>query len=212
MLKGSASRKKCFNAKNGPFAAKYGATPNTTRGTLKDSKGNLVPFAQFPTFEAGRNAQRDLWKAKYGNMPLDDALRKWVAPRNAAEEAQLSKYTAGIYGTLGMPTGESRTAQAEKPKPESKQLAVTEPSMSDSVSSLVYNQIAALDNLMGGKLSEGSIKYSDMLRDITKEFMNNPTFVDSSQTVNNTMPPGLASAVGSAYNADSLRDLLDRQT
>jgi hypothetical protein len=109
-----------------------------------------------------------------------------------------------------MPTGESRTAQAEKPKPERKQLAMTEPSMSDSVSSLVYDQIAALDNLMGGRLKEDSIKYSDMLRDMTKEFMNNPTFVDSSQTVNNTMPPGLASAVGSAYNPDATSLLVDR--
>ena len=83
-------------------------------------------------------------------------------------------------------------------------------SMSDSVSSLVYEQIAALDNLMGGRLSEGSIKYSDMLRDITKEFMSNPTFIDSSQTVNNTMPPGLASAVGSAYNPDATSLLVDR--
>jgi len=198
----------------GPFAAKYGAIPNTTRGTLKDSKGNLVPFAQFPTFEAGRNAQRDLWKTKYGDMSLDDALRKWVAPRNAAEEAQLSKYTAGIYGTLGMPAAESRTAKAETPTKTPSQAAPMAggTSMSDSVASLAYDQITALDKLMGGKLMEGSTVLADMLRDVTREFMNNPTFVDSSQTVNNTMPPGLASAVGSAYNPDATNLLVDRAT
>ncbi len=83
---------------------------------------------------------------------------------------------------------------------------------SSSVASLAYDQITALDKLMGGKLMEGSTVLADMLRDVTREFMNNPTFVDSSQTVNNTMPPGLASAVGSAYNPDATNLLVDRAT
>ena len=92
------------------------------------------------------------------------------------------------------PSTPSRTAGGSQPP---------KPSASDSAAAFAADQIMALDKMMGGELRQGSVKYSDMLRDITKEFMSNPTFVDSSQTVNNNMPPGLASAVtGSAYNTD----------
>jgi len=98
----------------GDFAKKFGAKPNMTRGTLKDKKGNKVPFAEFPTFEAGREAQRALWSGKFGNTPLSKALREWVVPRNAAEENQLANYTAGIYKALGEPTSPSQTQMASQ--------------------------------------------------------------------------------------------------
>lgn len=90
---------------------------------------------------------------------------------------------------------------AKAGKPTKTQLAGKTTSTDGGVAALVHNQVMALDKMMGGQLMKGSTDLADMLRDITREFMSNPTFVDSSQTVNNNMPPGLASAVtGSVYD------------
>jgi hypothetical protein len=83
--------------------------------------------------------------------------------------------------------------------------------MSDSIATLLYDQVEALDRMMGGQLRDGSIKYSDMLRDITKEFMNNPTFVDNSQTVNNSTQ-SQSGPIASAYNQDATNLLVGRVT
>jgi hypothetical protein len=176
---------------------------------------------RFPNWQAGWEAQRDLWSRKYGNMDLQLAIKKWVNP-SASEmasgaygnyERSLMK-VAGATGTpiAGMP--EERIASAERPKPSPAPGApAARTSMSDSVASLAYKQITALDTMMGGKLMQGSTALADMLRDVTREFMSNPTFVDNSQTVNNSMPSALASsALGSAYNADATNLLVDRTT
>jgi hypothetical protein len=54
----------------------YGAVPNNDRGKVF-LNGKKVPFAQFPSFEQGREAQRALWSSKYGNMPLSQAVATW---------------------------------------------------------------------------------------------------------------------------------------
>jgi hypothetical protein len=64
---------------------------------------------------------------------------------------------------------------------------------------------------MGGKLLQGSTALADMLRDITKEFMSNPTFVDNSQTVNNSTQ-SQSGPISSAYNPDATSLLLGRTT
>jgi hypothetical protein len=117
----------------GDFAKKFGAKPNMTRGTLKYPDGSLRPFAEFPTFEAGREAQRALWSSKFGNTPLSKALREWVVPRNAAEENQLANYTAGIYKALGEPTPPSQTQMASQATPEA------QPASSSSLTSSASN-------------------------------------------------------------------------
>lgn len=202
-----------------PEQGKFGGVP----GETITHEGVTRTFVRFPNWQAGWEAQRDLWSRKYGNMDLQMAIKKWVNP----SQSEMASGAYGNYerslmkvaGATGTPVPattapETQVAAAGAPTP-TKTPSQAAPmaggtSISDSISSLVYEQIAALDNLMGGRLSEGSIKYSDMLRDITKEFMSNPTFIDSSQTVNNTMPPGLASAVGSAYNPDATSLLVDR--
>jgi hypothetical protein len=84
-------------------------------------------------------------------------------------------------------------------------------SMSDSIATLAYDQITALDKLMGGKLMEGSTHLADMLRDITKEFMNNPTFVDNSQTVNNSTQ-SQSGSIASVNDPDATNLLVGRTT
>jgi hypothetical protein len=200
-----------------PEQAKFGGVP----GETITHEGVTRTFVRFPNWQAGWEAQRDLWSRKYGNMDLQLAIKKWVNP-SASEmasgaygnyERSLMK-VAGATGTpiAGMP--EERIASAERPKPSPAPGApAARTSMSDSVASLAYKQITALDTMMGGKLMQGSTALADMLRDVTREFMSNPTFVDNSQTVNNSMPSALASsALGSAYNADATNLLVDRTT
>jgi hypothetical protein len=82
----------------------------------------------------------------------------------------------------------------------------------DSAAALIYDQVTALDKLMGGQLMKGSVKYADMLRDITKEFMNNPTFVDSSTNVNNSTTGQQDNAVtASTWDKDVLSAIMDRR-
>jgi hypothetical protein len=119
--------------KKGGRAEKFGAVPNMKRGTLKDKNGNFQPFAQFPTFEAGRAAQRDAWINMHGDKPLSKALRDWVVPRNAAEEKGLANYTAGIYKALGEPTSPSQTQMASQATPEA------QPASSSSLTSSASN-------------------------------------------------------------------------
>jgi hypothetical protein len=123
----------------------------------------------------------------------DKAGNKSLITTNQMQTALRGGNIGGDTQTASAPPTPSRTASNQAPKP----------SASDSVASLAADQITALDKMMGGQLMKGSTTLADMLRDITREFMSNPTFVDSSQTVNNNMPPGLSSAVtGSAYNPD----------
>jgi GH24 family phage-related lysozyme (muramidase) len=134
---------------------------------------------------------------------------------------QRRKEEAAMFAGTGTPAQQSdrQLASNQSPSPASASVAppvmTTEKttSMSDSVASLAYEQITALDRMMGGKLMQGSTALADMLRDITREFMSNPTFVDNSQTVNNSTPSAMASSsIGSAYNADATNLLVDRAT
>jgi hypothetical protein len=118
-----------------------------------------------------------------------------------------------LRGGDGVPSGGSGstppTALASNTAPKAEQKSQ---SLADTASSLVYDQVTALDKLMGGRLREGSVKYADMLRDITKEFMNNPTFVDSSTNVNNSTTGQQDNAVtASTWDKDVLSAIMDRR-
>ena len=115
---------------------------------------------------------------------------------NLAATSQFTNLLAGgkevVEASSGAPTQMASTNQATPlsyyPTKTASASSVTpeKSTMSDSIASLAHEQFLALDKLMGGKLMEGSTVLADMLRDITKEFMNNPTFVDNSQIVNNS--------------------------
>ena len=147
----------------GPFAAKYGAIPNWERGTLKDKDGKLIPFAQFPSFEKGREAQRALWASKYGNVSLSQALDQWVAPRNDKERAELASYKEGIFkGIGGSPSGGNQVAGAgsnNTPPPG----AAPNAGGSSLLASLA-SPLEALNKYTGGALNLGSINVADMIR------------------------------------------------
>lgn len=106
---------------------------------------------------------------------------------------------------------DNRDADNKKP--------LTMNSVSKSVADFARDQLIALDKLTGGQLMKGSTELADMLRDVTnelyKELMNNPTLVDNSQkVVNNNVNSGGGGSptTASAYNSETLRDLLNLQT
>ena len=187
----------------GDFAKKFGAKPNYDRGTLKDKKGNKIPFAEFPTLEAGREAQRALWSSKYGNMPLSKALRTWVAPRNAEEENQLANYTAGIYKSLGEPTPPSQTQMAsQSPAPSGSSIPSTATSSSYDAE---YDpaRIKAIANYRPG--IPNKLTADGKNAGVT---VNN---IDSSKKVVQG-GSGSSSVAASTFNYDIINLLLDRVT
>jgi hypothetical protein len=196
-----------------PEQAKFGGVP----GETITHEGVTRTFVRFPNWQAGWEAQRDLWSRKYGNMDLQLAIKKWVNP-SASEMASgaygnYERSLMKVAGATGTP--EQPIASAEKPKPSPAPGApAAKTSMSDGVASLAYEQITALDRMMGGKLMQGSTALADMLRDITREFMNNPTLVDNSQTINNNSQSASGSSyhIPSAYNSDATNLLVDRAT
>lgn len=205
-----------------PEQAKFGGVP----GETITYEGNTRTFVRFPNWQAGWEAQRDLWSRKYGNMDLQMAIKKWVNPSQTEMasgaygnyERSLMK-VAGATGTPMPSTPDTQVASANQTPPSyfptktasAAGATAQSSSMSDSIASLAYDQITALDKLMGGKLMEGSTHLADMLRDITKEFMSNPTFVDNSQTVNNSTQ-SQSGSIASVNNPDATNLLVGRTT
>lgn len=56
-------------------AKQFGGVRDTTGRGVGSHKGT---FAKFPTLADGVEAQRDLWSRKYGNVPLEQAIKKWA--------------------------------------------------------------------------------------------------------------------------------------
>ena len=65
-------------------AKKFGGVRDTTGRGDAQHKGT---FAKFPTLEDGIEAQRDLWSRKYGDVPIQQALKSW-APYAGANYSQ----------------------------------------------------------------------------------------------------------------------------
>lgn len=65
-------------------AAQFGGVPDDTGRGQGDLKGK---FAKFPTLEAGIEAQRDLWSRVYGNVSINEALKKWTGNEQSAESS-----------------------------------------------------------------------------------------------------------------------------
>jgi hypothetical protein len=62
--------------------AKFGGVPGET---ITGPDGKTRTFVRFPSWEAGTEAQRDLWQRKYGNQSIETALNKWVDPSSSTE-------------------------------------------------------------------------------------------------------------------------------
>lgn len=65
-----------------PAQAKFGGVPGET---ITGPDGKTRTFVRFPSWEDGFNAQRDLWTRKYGDMPIQQAMNKWVDPSSTNE-------------------------------------------------------------------------------------------------------------------------------
>ena len=78
----------------GAHAKKYGAEAGTNNGT--------ITLSQFPSMEAGKKAQRDLWESPaYRDLPLDQAISKWTtgdsnAPLSQTGQNYKSTLTKGV--------------------------------------------------------------------------------------------------------------------
>lgn len=150
------------------YAYNVGSTASLVKAGLKDAilKGNMEEAANI-IYQRGA-------KTSGG---------KYLA---GLERRRLSESTLFASGKFEAPT---QMASAPTPilnTPVSTEIGASKSSPMDPIASLAHEQFLALDKLMGGKLMQGSTELADMLRDITKEFMNNPTFVDNSQIVNNS--------------------------
>jgi hypothetical protein len=207
-------------------AGKYQIIPGTLAGLVKDGvvKKEDVFSPVIQDKLAMELINRRLKKA--GSDPIKqqyELSKEFAAIANpytglsyhegkAGNKASISTETmqAALQGNRG-----SQIASAERSKPSpSPGAPADKTSMADSVASLAYKQITALDTMMGGKLMEGSTALADVLRDVTREFMNNPTLVDNSQTINNNSQSASGSSyhIPSAYNSDATNLLVDRVT
>ena len=200
----------------GPFAAKYGAIPNMTRGTLKKD-GKLVPFAEFPSFEKGREAQRALWSSVYGNKPLSNVLDAWVAPRDDKERAQLASYKEAIFKGIGVDGGGTQVADAgNKPTPKNATNTPAPPatppaSGGSSLLASLASPLEMLDKYTGGALGLGSVKVADMLRDLGNEAMDNPMFIDNSVNTSGGNDRAMATTA-SVWDQNILDTILNQRT
>ena len=78
----------------GGWQKEFGAKPGKT---VKGPDGKTRVFAAFPDLQSGIEAQRHLWSTKYGNVPLSNALAKWVDPHNSKE---FDNYKASILAAI----------------------------------------------------------------------------------------------------------------
>ena len=141
----------------------FGATPNASRGVVGK------PFAEFPTLEQGKQAQRYLWSTAYANKPLAQAVATWSGTTIGSKRH--ADYYAGVTGSN---TGTS--LQMDTPRTSSVPSAVAQNMSVKNDSSVTYNIDTKTvternDNTGGdkGKEAEAYDQFFAML------FMTNPT-------------------------------------
>lgn len=135
----------------------------------------------------------------------------------ALEKRRLSESTlfASGKGITEIPTEGPKMASATPSATPSNELDNSKLATTTSTedSSFLSKLLLNFDKMLGGKLGFDSKELAAALFAVEKEFMNNPTFVDNSQTVNNSTPPATtSSSIGSAYNSDATNLLVDRAT
>lgn len=122
--------------------AKFGGIPGKT---VTGPDGKVRTFVKFPTMEAGIEAQRDLWSRKFGNTPINDALKSWVDPKNQQEMASYSKTTL---------SGLNVSMSPEKEPKKMSQAPVTPSSPS------IMERFKSVLNIDSGKVSSATIDVS----------------------------------------------------
>jgi len=124
-------------------------------------------------------------------------------------------FASNMYGSgKGMKPG-SAPAETTTPTlasasvPNAPQAPKEEKSMLEQMLDDMTVQLAALDQMMGGKLGIDSTILQTALRQMNKESMNNPTFIDSSTNVSNAYAPA-SGVIASAYNQNITDYLVGR--
>jgi len=83
---------------NSPQAIKFGAVAGET---IKGPDGITRTFARFPSVEQGFAAMKDLWERKYSNIPIAEALQKYVQPEKSARgQAEMLNYEKTILSAI----------------------------------------------------------------------------------------------------------------
>ena len=82
----------------GAHAKKYGAEAGTNNGT--------ITLSQFPSIEAGKKAQKDLWESPaYRDLPIDQAISKWTTGDSNAPLSQTGQnYKSTLTKGVGLET------------------------------------------------------------------------------------------------------------
>jgi hypothetical protein len=214
-------------------AGKYQFMPSTLAGLVAGKYGNkpVNPDAIFDaTLQDALGMALINWRIKRGgNDPIRQQFelsQEFAAIENPYSGKSSYEGIAGNKSTIstnqmqtalrGGNIGGSGSQMASTPPPAPVRTAGSQPpkpSAADSAAAFAADQIMALDKMMGGQLLKGSSQLADMLRDITREFMNNPTFVDNSQTVNNGQPGLTAATTGGGYsvmNPDAVALMVDK--
>jgi len=170
-----------------PWMAEYGATQDMTRGT-EENKGK---FARFPTPEAGFAAQRELWNRFYGNTPIDQALRKWVAPTPGAREAQFENYLKKSFEAINV--AQPTYSPLSQPKPFTAADAKPEKDPLEMISEL-----------------SGLRSMIDLFKQIPPPIVNAPTTVNNNNTTKGGgMRPSAPTIPPHSTTKDQLRVLLN---
>lgn len=102
----------------------FGGKPSTTKFLGGDKN---KPFAEFPTKEKGREAQRELWRKK-GDQPIGEALNMWIFGKkklDEEEEKASAYYKKNVAKAIGV---SSEPAQVKRETPTTTTSSVAPPS------------------------------------------------------------------------------------
>jgi hypothetical protein len=133
---------------------------------------------------------------EWGSMANTSGTSSLGGP-NVAMKGSGSKLAALLGGKGGVPTA-ATPVLASANVPDKPSASAPEKSMLEQLLDDMTGQLAALDQMMGGKLGIDSIALQTAFRQMDKEFMNNPTFVDSSTNVSNASAPAPGTAVSAS--------------
>jgi hypothetical protein len=144
--------------------AKFGAQPGRNNGT--------ITLAQFPSLEAGKAAQRDLWDRNYAHLPLDEAIQKWTkgtqhqkSPLDQTAQNYKSTLTKGL-GLDAAPSGGQSAPGAPGAIPTSSQGGQTSGQGGvPSTNNNNQNEVAIRQSSQGGGGGQGGQVIQDQMRE-----------------------------------------------
>jgi hypothetical protein len=154
--------------------------------------------------------QRGLNRYKSGEISAEEFQNslalEWGSMANTSGTSSLGGPNVAMKGSgsklaalLGGKGGTAATpVLASANVPDKPSAPAPEKSMLEQLLDDMTGQLAALDQMMGGKLGIDSIALQTAFRQMDKEFMNNPTFVDSSTNVSNASGPAPGTAVSAS--------------